>query len=56
MCNLLSLVLFTGIWDVLSNQEVIDFVRIRIAQKMEPEQVCGVIIFLLSVRIYGLGA
>lgn len=29
-----------GIWDVLSNQEVIDFVRIRIAQKMEPEQIC----------------
>lgn len=23
---------------------------------MEPEQVCGVIVFLLSVRIYGLGA
>lgn len=32
--------LFTGIWDVLSNQEVVDFVRTRIAQRMEPEQVC----------------
>lgn len=28
-----------GIWDVLSNQEVIDFCRDRIAAKMEPEQV-----------------
>jgi len=28
-----------GIWDVLTNQEVIDFVRARIAQRMEPETV-----------------
>ena len=28
-----------GIWDVLSNQEVVSFVRRRIAQKMEPEEV-----------------
>ena len=28
-----------GIWDVLSNQEVVDFVRGRIAQKIEPETV-----------------
>ena len=26
-----------GIWDVLSNQEVIDFIRARIAQRIEPE-------------------
>ena len=26
-----------GIWDVLTNQEVIDFVRARIAQRMQPE-------------------
>ncbi|XP_070554054.1 probable protein phosphatase 2C T23F11.1 isoform X2 [Ptychodera flava] len=29
-----------GIWDVLSNQEVVNFVRTRIAEKMEPEQIC----------------
>ena len=28
-----------GIWDVLSNQEVVDFVRGRLAQKMEPHLV-----------------
>ncbi|XP_067663840.1 probable protein phosphatase 2C T23F11.1 [Haliotis asinina] len=29
-----------GIWDVLTNQEVVDFVRGRIAQGMEPEIIC----------------
>ena len=29
-----------GIWDVLTNQEVVDFVRVRIANRMEPEVVC----------------
>lgn len=29
-----------GIWDVLSNEEVVDFIRTRIAAKMEPEQIC----------------
>lgn len=29
-----------GIWDVLSNEEVVDFIRKRIAQKMSPEQIC----------------
>jgi len=29
-----------GIWDVLTNQEVVDFVRNRIAQKMEPDVIC----------------
>lgn len=28
-----------GIWDVLTNQEVVDFVRARIAQRMEPDVV-----------------
>lgn len=29
-----------GIWDVLTNQEVVDFVRARIAQQMEPDVIC----------------
>lgn len=28
-----------GIWDVLTNQEVVEFVRARIAQRMEPDVV-----------------
>ncbi|XP_023214259.1 probable protein phosphatase 2C T23F11.1, partial [Centruroides sculpturatus] len=28
-----------GIWDVLSNEDVVDFIRSRVAAKMEPEQV-----------------
>jgi protein phosphatase PTC2/3 len=32
-----------GIWDVLSNQEVVDFVRVRIAQHMEPDVVSFVV-------------
>lgn len=28
-----------GIWDVLTSQEAIDFVRARIAQRMEPDVV-----------------
>lgn len=29
-----------GIWDVLSNEEVLEFVRTRIAQQIEPEIIC----------------
>ncbi|GAB6019447.1 tRNA methyltransferase ppm2 [Chamberlinius hualienensis] len=29
-----------GIWDVLSNEEVVDFVRHRIAEKIDPEDIC----------------
>lgn len=29
-----------GIWDVLTNQEVVDFIRARIAQRMEPDEIC----------------
>ncbi|CAK8684355.1 unnamed protein product [Clavelina lepadiformis] len=29
-----------GIWDVLSNQDVVEFVRERLGQKMEPETIC----------------
>merc|ERR1712226_1411363 len=29
-----------GIWDVLSNEEVVDFVTERIGQAMEPEDIC----------------
>ncbi|CAB3402543.1 unnamed protein product [Caenorhabditis bovis] len=29
-----------GIWDVMSNQEVVDFVRERFAQKRDPQAIC----------------
>jgi len=29
-----------GIWDVLTNEEVIEFIRARIAQEMQPEVIC----------------
>lgn len=29
-----------GIWDVMTNQEVIEFVRMRLGQGMEPEDIC----------------
>lgn len=29
-----------GIWDVMSNQEVVDFVRKRLANRSPPEQIC----------------
>ena len=32
-------VVLSGIWDVLSNEEVVDFVRCRIAQGMKPDMV-----------------
>ena len=35
-----------GIWDVLSNEEVLKFVRARIAQQMSPETVDFELIFL----------
>lgn len=31
-----------GIWDVMSNQEVLQFIRARIAQRMEPTVVSRV--------------
>ena len=37
ICYLSSL---PGIWDVLSNQEVVDFVTQRLGQGMEPEDIC----------------
>jgi len=29
-----------GIWDVMSNQEVVDFIRDRIGRRLTPEQIC----------------
>lgn len=29
-----------GIWDVLTNEEVVEFIRARVAQRMEPEIIC----------------
>ena len=33
------IVLLVGVWDVLSNQEVVDFIRARVATRMEPDSV-----------------
>lgn len=30
---------YTGVWDVMTNEEVLEFIRKRIAQKMTPAQV-----------------
>ena len=38
-----------GIWDVLTNQEVVDFVRTRIADRMDPEKV-----LLASLDLYDI--
>lgn len=29
-----------GIWDVMGNQEVVDFIREEIAEGLEPEKIC----------------
>ena len=29
-----------GVWDVMTNEEVLDFIRKRIAQMMKPDEVC----------------
>ena len=34
-----NIVLLVGVWDVLSNQEVVDFIRARIAARLEPDTV-----------------
>jgi protein phosphatase 2C family protein 2/3 len=36
-----------GIWDVLTNQEVVDFIRARIAQRMLPEIVSTVCLWCI---------
>ncbi len=38
-----------GIWDVLTNQEVVDFVRTRIASKMEPEKVGSLASIIVTI-------
>jgi len=40
-----------GIWDVLSSQEAVDFVRVRIAQQMEPDIVSEYLYCLLLVSM-----
>ena len=37
-----------GIWDVLTNQEVVDFIRCRIVQRMEPEIVRIITLFRIG--------
>lgn len=29
-----------GIWDVMTNQEVVDFVRVKLAEKRDPQSIC----------------
>ena len=40
-----------GIWDVLTNEEVVEFVRARIAQGMEPEIVSTILILFQRFKI-----
>ena len=40
-----------GIWDVLTNQEVVDFVRARIAQRMEPDTVRMILCICVCVWV-----
>lgn len=40
-----------GIWDVMTNDEVVDFVRTRIASRMEPEQVSYFILCIILFNI-----
>lgn len=40
-----------GIWDVMTNDEVVDFVRTRIASRMEPEQVSYFILCIVLINI-----
>ena len=49
VCNRLH---FVGIWDVLKNDEVVDFVRSRIAQKMDPGTVSD--IYFNAIRLSGI--
>ncbi len=37
-----------GIWDVLSNEEVLKFVRTRVAQQMPPELVLRKFLYFFS--------
>ena len=38
-----------GIWDVLTNDEVVEFVRARIAQGMEPEIVSAELVLFSKI-------
>lgn len=41
-----------GIWDVLTNEEVLEFVRNRIAQQIPPETVSSLSLFFLFIIFY----
>ena len=43
-----------GIWDVLTNQEVVEFVRARIAQRMEPDVVSWYVGTWIMAHIFHL--
>ncbi len=45
MVNLIDIL---GVWDVMSNEEVVQFVRTRIAQKIKPAEVSCLVLVMYS--------
>jgi len=38
-CSVAMVIVVAGVWDVMSNEDVVEYVRIRIAQNMRPAEV-----------------
>lgn len=39
-----------GVWDVMTNEEVVEFIRKRIAEKMKPAEV--LVVILIKIECY----